>query len=61
MLSVTDLSKVLLDHCSRADKMENSNLLLFCIETVCYLLAGGTTQKDIADKEANSPKHQWKS
>lgn len=74
MLSVADLSKALLDHCSRADTMENSSCLLFCVQTVCYLLAGGTTQKETADREADvdptcfelrgkiySPKHQWQS
>lgn len=72
MLSVTDLSKALLGHCSRGDKMENSSLLLFCVERVSYLLAGGKTRKEIADREANvdltclesrgkihSPQHQW--
>lgn len=52
--------------------MESSNLSLFCAETVCYLLAGGTTHKEIAAREANivptyfelrgkmyGPKHQW--
>jgi len=72
VLSVTDLSKVLLDHCSRADKMENSSLSLCYVETICCLLSGETTQKEVADREANIDptcfelrgkmygcKHQW--